>query len=111
MGQRNVSRRNFMKTTAAVATAASVPYCWSSSLARAQDTNDKITVASIGIGGSRGRYNRGREVARQARSLGRTIAVCDVDSIHNDEYAEECKEKAGYEINKYIDYRELLEKE
>ncbi len=111
MGKDNLSRRGFLKGTAAVAAAASVPYCWSSRVARAQETGDKITVASIGVGGSRGRYSRGGAIARQARNLGRTIAVCDVDAWHNNEFAANCKDKCGYEINKYTDYRELLEKE
>jgi predicted dehydrogenase len=105
------TRRGFIKKSAAIAAAASIPSCWPGSLARAEGANDKITVASIGIGGSRGRYNRGRHIAQQARNLGRTIAVCDVDSVHNDEFVAECKEKCGYDINKYTDYRELLEKE
>ncbi len=104
------TRRDFLKRTAVLAAASSVP-CSFAGLARAQEGGDALTIASIGVGGSRGRYNRGGKIARQARDFGRTIAVCDVDELHNDEYAADCKKKCGYDINKYVDYRELLEKE
>ncbi len=99
------SRRNFIK--AAAASAAVTPYIFTSTQTRAEDKNSKLTVASIGVGGSRGRYNRGGAVAMQASKIGQTIAVCDVDELHNKEF----NNKFGGKLNEYVDYRELLAKE
>ena len=98
------SRRRFLATTAAVAT---VPYIWTSSSARAEDANSKPTVAAIGIGGSRGRYNQGRAIARQAAKIGQMVAVCDVDNLHNEEFNAEFDGK----LKMYQDYRKLFETE
>ncbi|MDB4766788.1 Gfo/Idh/MocA family oxidoreductase [bacterium] len=84
-----------------------MPYLWTSSSARAEDANSKLTIAAIGVGGSRGRYNQGRAIANQAAKLGQMIAVCDVDQLHNDEFNARYDEK----LNTYQDYRKLFEKE
>lgn len=107
LAQASPSRRRFLKTTAATGAAATIPYIFSSSSARAEDKNSKPTIAAIGIGGSRGRYNQGRAIARNASKLGQMIAVCDVDSLHNDEFNAEFDGK----LNMYQDYRKLFEKE
>ena len=105
------TRREFLKRSAAVGAMASAPLVWNRSLAWGQDVNDKLTVASIGVGGSRGRYNQGGAIARRAAAMGHTIAVCDVDDLHTNEFNAAHKEKYGYELNMYSDYRELFEKE
>lgn len=99
------NRRNFVKAAAATA---AIPYFWTSPYATAQDKNSKPTVASIGVGGSRGRYNRGGSVARSAARYGQMIAVCDVDKLHTEEFS---KKGFGGKLNEYQDYRLLLEKE
>lgn len=101
------NRREFLKHTAVASVAASAPYIWTSRRARAVDANSKPTVAAIGVGGSRGRYNRGGTVAMQASKHGQMIAVCDVDELH----AKEFSGKFGGKPATYVDYRELLEKE
>ncbi|PHR93463.1 MAG: dehydrogenase [Blastopirellula sp.] len=102
------TRREFLKTTAAVAAAASAtPYIFTSSQAKAADKNSKLTVASIGVGGSLGTFNRGGTIARSAAQLGQTIAVCDVVDTHNEEF----NKKMGGKLNMYTDYRELFAKE
>jgi predicted dehydrogenase len=101
------NRRDFLKTSAAAGVAVSVPYFWTSGDARAQDANSKRTVAAIGVGGSRGRYNRGGHVAQQAGKFGQMIAVCDVDAAHTSEFSAKYEGK----LTEYGDYRELLEKE
>ena len=103
----NNNRRDFLKTSALATAAASTPYFFTSRSAAAQEKNEKLTVASIGVGGSRGRYNRGGSIARSAAKLGQTIAVCDVDAKHTKEF----NESMGGKLNEYKDYRELLEKE
>ena len=75
------SRREFLKYSAA-AGAAFVPYIWTSSYARAADKNTKLTMASIGVGGSRGAYSRGTDIAMNASKHAKMIAVCDLSLIH-----------------------------
>jgi predicted dehydrogenase len=94
-------RRDFFKTTAAGSALAL------SARAAAAADDEKLTVAAIGVGGSRGRYNRGGQIAEQAARLGRMIAVCDVDDRHTEEF----NKKFDGKLTTYRDYRELLEKE
>ena len=101
------TRRDFLRTTSTAAGAASVPYFLTSQAARAEDKDSKRTVAAIGVGGSRGRYNRGGSVANQAAKFAQMIAVCDVDKLHTSEFSA----KHGGKLQQYGDYRELLEKE
>ncbi len=101
------NRRDFLKTTAAAGAAASIPYFWTADYTRGQDANSKRTVAAIGVGGSRGRYNQGGAVANRAAKLGQMIAVCDVDALHTAEFSA----KHGGKLTEYVDYRELLAKE
>ncbi|HUG67896.1 MAG TPA: Gfo/Idh/MocA family oxidoreductase [Pirellulaceae bacterium] len=101
------NRRDFLKSTAVAGAAASVPYFWTAEITRAQDSNTKRTVAAIGVGGSRGRYNQGGAVANRAAQFGQMIAVCDVDSVHTAEFSA----KHGGKLKEYVDYRELLAKE
>ncbi|MGB7343945.1 MAG: Gfo/Idh/MocA family oxidoreductase [Pirellulaceae bacterium] len=100
------SRRGFLKTTAAAGSALAV-----SSTAMGADDSKKLRLASIGVGGSRGRYNRGGAIARQAAGHATMVAVCDVDDRHTEEFAKEFDEKHGLKLNKYRDYREMFEKE
>ena len=88
--------------------AISAPYIFSSvSSAASIDLNSKKTVAAIGVGGSRGRYNRGRAVAMQAAKLGEMIAVCDVDQVHNEEF----NKKFERDLSMYTDYRKLFDEQ
>ena len=92
------SRRGFIKATAAGSALAA------SHSAFAQDGSKKLRLASIGVGGSRGRYNRGGSIARGAAKHAEMIAVCDVD----DKHAEEFNQAFGGKLNTYRDYREML---
>ncbi len=96
------SRRRFLKTTAAATSAIAV---FQSPVAAAEDS--KLRLAAIGVGGSRGRYNQGGNVARQAAKHANMIAVCDVDKVHCQEFNKDF----GGKLNEYTDYREMLEKE
>ncbi|MCO8120581.1 Gfo/Idh/MocA family oxidoreductase [Stieleria sp. TO1_6] len=102
------TRRQFLKTTAAGSalgmTASGLPFA---SELHAQDAAKKLRLAAIGVGGSRGRYNRGGSVARQAAQFADMIAVCDVDDLHTEEFSQ----SFGGKLNKYRDYREMLEQE
>jgi len=101
------SRRRFLKATSLVGASVATPYFWTSSYARAVDVNSKPTIAAIGVGGSRGRYNQGRAIANSAARLGQLVAVCDVDNLHNEEFNSAYNGK----LNTYQDYRKLFEKE
>lgn len=100
------TRRQFLTTAAATGSALSLPLFWNKAQGARQDANDRRTVASVGVGGSRGRYSRGGSIAMQASKLGQTIAVCDVDRKHNDEF----NSKFGNNLEMFTDYREMLEK-
>ena len=101
------TRRSFLKKSAAAA--AFVPYIFTSPALGAGVYDDDLTVAAIGVGGSRGRYSRGGKVARMAAKLGKMIAVCDVDELHMDEFNAE--EQFGGKLKKYVDYRKLIDTE
>ncbi len=101
------TRREFIGTTTSYAGLAMARSLWPGSAIKAQDANSRLTVAAIGVGGSRGRYNRGGEIGMQASKLGQMIAVCDVDDVHNVEFNGRFENK----LNTYQDYRELFEKE
>jgi predicted dehydrogenase len=95
--RRNANRREFLQTTAA----AGVGY-WVAGGALAQESrspNEKVQVASIGIGG------KGRSDAEAANRLGKVVALCDVDSKFLDGLASLMKVE-----HKYVDYREMFEK-
>ena len=62
------TRRGFLKGMAAAS--AATPYFFTSASTQAQDANRKLKIASIGVGGSRGRYSRGGSIARQAAGFG-----------------------------------------
>ena len=101
------TRRSFLKRSAAAV--AFAPYIFTSSSLGASIYDDDLTVAAIGVGGSRGRYSRGGKVARMAAKLGKMIAVCDVDELHMDEFNAE--EQFGGKLKKYVDYRKLIDTE
>ena len=58
------SRREFLKRSAAASAVVSLPFVSSRSQVRAQDVNSQLTVAAIGVGGSRGAYSQGGAIAQ-----------------------------------------------
>lgn len=104
----STSRRQFLKTAAAgsavgiTASGITIP-----STVVAQEKSNKLRLASIGVGGSRGRYSRGGSIAHQAAKFAKMIAVCDVDDLHTEEFSQ----KYGGKLSKYRDYRDMLAKE
>ena len=104
----STTRRQFLKTTAAGSAAglaaANLPV---SQFANAQESRGQLRLAAVGVGGSRGRYNRGGSIARQASNFAEMVACCDVDDVHAGEF----NESFGGKLNTYRDYREMLEQE
>jgi predicted dehydrogenase len=92
-----VSRRDFLTTTAAAAAAISI---LPTSTARAAGTSD-IRIATIGVRG------RGQSALSE---LGKNIvAICDVDENVLEERASKFEEKQGRKVQRFTDYRKLLE--
>lgn len=104
------SRRSFLKKSAAASVAvSSIPYVWTSEASARSCYDDQLTVAAIGVGGSRGRYNRGGNVSRQAAKFGKMIAVCDVDQLHTAEF--NADERFEGKLKEYVDYRKMIDTE
>ena len=103
------SRRGFLQTSSILGvSAAFVPYVFSSTSSAATiDLNSKKTIAAIGVGGSRGAYDRGGQIAKQAAKYGELIAVCDVDQLHNEEFNKKFKR----DLSMFTDYRKLFEEQ
>jgi predicted dehydrogenase len=101
------SRRSFLKNIGAVTAASTLPRwfideCAAQQSSRTADTlppSEKVNLALIGCGG------QGRGDARNARSYGQIVAVCDVDAAH---LAAAQKDFPGAEG--YADFRKLLER-
>jgi predicted dehydrogenase len=105
---KQVSRREFLRTSVAVAGAVSLAGCSSVPITRAarfRKTGDKLNMAFIGSGG------RGGSNLKEFYDLGEQIvALCDVDSGRLDRSANAVKERCP-DARKYQDFREMLAKE
>jgi predicted dehydrogenase len=101
------NRREFLKRSVATGALASVPYSWVQAKTSTPKSDDKLTVAAIGVGGSRGAYSQGGAIAMRASKLGRMVAVCDVDAVHTAEF----NKKFDNKLTMYGDYRKMLERE
>ena len=104
MAKRNVSRRDFVKTTGAVAAAGAVPYFHNQKAFANDSKNDRPTMGCIGVG------SMGSGDARGHSNFADIVAVCDVDKRH----AERAKNHAQIGKGKadtYGDYRKVLERD
>lgn len=99
------SRRNFLKTSAGVASAASVPYFFSQPRTLAQETASKNDRFSIGIIGAGGMANGNISAAKDWVDV---VAIADVDS----ERATKMNEKfSAGKADVHEDYRKVLERD
>ena len=97
------NRREFFRSTAAVAAGTVLPYWFTGQNAEAQQSqskNDRPHIGAIGVGG------RGSVDLKDAAKFGDVVAVCDADL----ERAEKAKAAYGGKPNVYQDYRKLLER-
>src|SRR5262249_49762139 len=106
----NITRRRFIKTTAAITAATGVPG-WFLELEEAHAAqpkplgpNDRPGIALIGCGG------QGRGDCSGAATHGDVIAVCDVDDSHAEAAAKQFT-KNGKVPEKYKDFRKLMERD
>ncbi len=94
-----MNRRRFLKSAAATA---GVGYFYSatavSATRAAAGPNDKVHIASIGVGG------KGSSDNRDAASLGEIVALCDIDEKILNGRAERLTS-----AKKYFDYRKMLD--
>ncbi len=103
MNRTERSRREFLRTTAA-ASAAFVPYVFTSHLAAATkptSANDRLRIGAIGL-----RY-QGSVVTEKALEYGDVVAVCDVDRT----VAEKAREQFNAKASVDEDYRRLLDRD
>ena len=98
---KNITRRNFLKTTLATAAAVNVPF---PSITQEISPSDEIRVAVIGFHGRGGDHISGFSNRRGAR----VIALCDVDKIVLEGAVKKFEEK-GTKVDSYKDVRKLLE--
>ncbi len=113
MRRGSLSRRGFLGTSTAGLVAAGLPLWYArESVARIEEANgnakkfgpnDTIVMATIGTGG----MGRGDMRAAMGQDGVKMVAVCDVDKKRLEEGAE----AAGDDVDKYTDFRELLERD
>lgn len=102
-----LTRREFLGRAAAGAAVAAIGTN-AASLARAQGSNDRISIGIIGAGG-RG-YSLLGEIHRFDKEENVEVtAVCDTWFARRDEVAETMKEWYGGEVRTFSDYRRLLD--
>ena len=103
------NRRDFLKTSAVAAAAASTPFWFSLEGARAfSGANERPRMGCIGVG------DRWKAVGRNAFEFADCLAVCDVDRNHAEEsqkIAQEARAKKGVEakVDLFEDYRKILD--
>ncbi len=100
------TRRKFLKTTSgAAAAAASIPYIFTSTSARADDAKkERPTLGCIGTG------SRWGAVGPAAMRHSDCLAVCDVDRNHAEKGANRVKQIQGRDPEIHEDYRKILDR-
>ncbi|MFN3650725.1 MAG: Gfo/Idh/MocA family protein [Armatimonadota bacterium] len=119
MSSNDLSRRNFLIRSATVASLTTLP-AWYASEAQAGENgsrkkrtgaNERLNIACIGPGGSKGGFRQGLGVTRGIKNTGKdaveVVACCDVDHTH----AKEAANSFGSHCKEYHDFRELLRDE
>ncbi|MCL4788758.1 MAG: Gfo/Idh/MocA family oxidoreductase [Verrucomicrobia bacterium] len=105
------SRRQFLKTSAAIAAATGLPgwflereQALAANAPKRPGPNDRPGIALVGCGGM------GRGDADNARRFGDLVAVCDVDKRHAEEAAKQFA-RDGRQPAIYLDFRKLMERQ
>ncbi|HSG72130.1 MAG TPA: twin-arginine translocation signal domain-containing protein, partial [Planctomycetaceae bacterium] len=106
MSQNQSSRREFLKSTSALAAAGTVvPYfSWTQTTFANQAANDRPRIGCIGVG------SMGTGDAKGHANFGDILAVCDVDSRHADRAKNDQQIGKG-KADAYGDYRRVLERD
>ncbi|MEZ6078943.1 MAG: Gfo/Idh/MocA family oxidoreductase [Pirellulaceae bacterium] len=98
------TRRNFLKTTAGAATAASIPVFFPQQKTLAQESQSKNDRVAIGVIGAGGMANGNIDTAKQWLDV---LAIADVDS---DRAASSNQAMSGGKAQVYEDYRDVLDR-
>ena len=93
------SRRQFMRTSAALAGMGFWVSTRRSFAADSKSPNERVNVGSIGVGG------KGFSDMEQAGQFGQVVAICDVDDRHLGGAAEKFAD-----AEQFYDYREMIDK-
>lgn len=102
MSARRIARRDFLRTSTALAAGSlATPYFFTSARAVRASANDRPLLGAIGVGG------QGTGIAKNAMRFGDFVAVCDVDRNH----AERGNGELGGKAELYEDYRALLDRD
>jgi predicted dehydrogenase len=117
VNERDLSRRDFLIRSLAGVSVASLPAWYAQAAIAAEEDpangrqkrsgpNDRINVACIGTGGSRGGFRQGLgdTMAIRRQPGVQIVAVCDVDRLHRQEAAN----AFGPDCAQFSDFRELL---
>ena len=110
MDSSDLSRRTFIKNTAAataVAMAAPAVLNTKRAVAASESPNGKLRLGFIGVGG-RSETHQKSAIKLQGEGLVEIVAVCDVFNRHRQEAADRIKNVTGHEPKQIADYRELL---
>jgi predicted dehydrogenase len=100
-----LTRRHFLKTSAAIAAASTLPrWFLDETAARAADTpspspTDQPAIALVGCGG------QGRGDAKNAARFGRVVALCDLDDAHLADAKKQWPDAATFK-----DFRKVMER-
>ena len=107
----SVNRRDFIKTTGTIAAAAGGS-SFASASAHAKGSNERLRIGFIGPGG-RGFGAHVRTLAKMKNNGANIelVAVAEVYSNQRDKVADYIKQQNGNTPAKYVDYRDMLEKE
>jgi predicted dehydrogenase len=97
---RDTTRRTFLKGSLAAGLSSAVPF------SRVRGANDDIRVAVVGI---RGQGSNHIKWFGQIPGV-RVVAICDADSAFLDREEQKFKDR-NEKVDRYVDYRELLEDE
>ena len=107
MKSEKVSRRSFLKSTAASATAAGLLQGGAAPSVGAVGANDRVRIACVGIRGQ-GKTHITKFLDIKDHGV-EVVALCDVDSDVLGERAAEVEQKTGKRPKTYRDIRQLLE--
>lgn len=101
---KGVSRRDFLRGSAAAGAAFALPVIVPSSVFGANAPSERITFGCIGVGGQ----GSGNMNGFKGNKVSEVVAVCDVDFSHR----ERARERVGLSSeSSYVDFRELLARE
>ncbi len=107
MREDTISRRGFIRASAAAGAALALPQMTAASAARAVGANDRINLGLIGCGG-RGRWIL-QNMVQPANANTALVAAADIWRLRQETYPDEAAGLYGLKPRMYADYRELLD--